>query len=90
MQTRHSKLAPPPQLKAHALVTLVVLCACNLAPGHYVCIVPHMRVVIGWGAAYHCPKVDTQKHPENSKIRKYRQRAESLQIQTLAHASSGS
>ncbi len=42
------------------------------------------------GATHHCQKVDTQKHPEHSKIRKSRQKAESLQIQTLPHTSSGS
>ncbi len=31
-------------------------------------------------ATHHCPKVDAQKRPEHSKIRKYRQRAGSLQI----------
>ncbi len=37
------------------------------------------------GATDHCPKVDDQKCPEHSKIRKYEQRAGSLQIQTPPH-----
>ncbi len=34
------------------------------------------------GANHHCPKVDAQKRPDYSKIRKSSQRAGSLQIQT--------
>ncbi len=41
-------------------------------------------------ASHHCPKVDAQKRPKHSKIRKSRQRAESLQIQKPPHTSSGS
>ncbi len=42
------------------------------------------------GATHDCLKVDAQKHPENSKIRKSRQRTGSLQIQTPPHTSTGS
>ncbi len=42
------------------------------------------------GATHRCPKVVAQKCPNHSKIRKSKQRAGSLQIQTLPYTFSGS
>ncbi len=50
----------------------------DLATGRYVFIesgTSHPERCYWLGATHHCPKVDAQKRPEHSKIRKYRQRA---------------
>ncbi len=54
--------------------------AYDLATGHSIFIGSHPQTLLE--AKHHCPKVDAQKRPEHSNIRKYWQRAESLQIQT--------
>ena len=54
-------------------------------------LVTTLCAVISSGQHTHWPKVDIQKCPEHSKIiRKYRQKAGSLQINTPPHTSSGS
>ncbi len=82
-----TKLAPPPRLKAHTFV--LVSRSYDLVTGRYVFIesnTSHPARCYWLGATSHCPKVDAQKR----KIRKSRQRAGSLQIQTPPHTSSGS
>lgn len=50
-----------------------------------------LYVVTDWRLHTRCPQVDAQKHHhEHSNIRKYRQRAGSLPIQTPLRSSSGS
>lgn len=68
-------------------------CVYDVAPGRFVFIESHFRTlnaVIGWGLHTHCPKVNSQKRPEHSRIRKEMRRAGSLQSHTLPHTSSGS
>ena len=58
----------------------------NLGPGRYLSrLTPS---AIGWGLPT-AQRLTTQEHPKQSQIRTYRERAESVKMQTPPHTSSG-